>query len=1024
MAKLNAADKKKLLRTMLLSRAGDLREQSLIRQGKGWFHVSGMGHEALSVAGYLLRDGDFFSGYYRDRPIVLARGLDNYELALAFFAKRNSASGGRQMPAHYSSRKRGIFSMASVVGASLLPATGLAWALQLDGKAQVVLTTVGDAGTRQGDFFESMAFALERQLPVVFLVEDNGIGISTLTAKQHPLALGLLDKAPWEVVDGCDVDAVFEAVHPALEAARSGAGPRFIWCRTERISSHSSADDHRKYRSEEELASLEDKDPINRLRRDLLGSGDLTASAFEELQRSLAESVRADYERAFEESDPRAEDLMEHVWGSSGRPPALPLDLDTDKPRMVDTLNAAFHAALKSSRDVVFFGQDIEDPKGGVFSLTKGLSTRAPEQVFNSPLAESTIIGVAAGMAAYGKRPVFEIQFADYLWPGFNQLVTHLSTISWRSNGEWTAPAIIYAPYGAYLPGGALWHSQTNESAMAHFPGIQIAIPSTPADAAGLFWTALHGDSPTLFLIPKHLMWHPQDTAYPVHPVPFGKAAVRRTGDALTVVTWGNGTEVVEEALGELDGLPEAVEVIDLRTVVPLDLECIAASVMRTGRLLVVQEDAESCSVGQNIVARISANPELFNRLQAPPVLVSKPDVNIGYNPVLEYAALPDKRTVARRIRELLALQWRRREAAGPAPAAKVNPALAKMKESLTDEAPEPAVQLLPLKVPVLGEGITRARVVHLLVEAGSAIRPDDPLCEVETDKALFPIESPFAGTLRHWHIEEEAEVAVDQVIADIEVARRETPVPPVASTVEPVPANGDNPDALTTVHPDTRERPSEGGLPPRIVAQLKNVVPAHMTVMANWSAIRSTRAAAKEVMGKQAPSPTVMVAWALVQAMKRHSIFRCTINPNDTLTHNPAFDFGVAVALQQDALDTAVIPRASELDGPAFVQAYAEAVQAVRDGQSRSKACVPLILTSMGGFAVRDAQPLVVPPAIATLFLGEARWEPTEKGPNIEQAALCLSFDHRWLNGAAGAQFLQDVKNGMESFSLEALQA
>ncbi len=1018
MARLNSDDKKKLLRTMLLSRAGDLREQSLIRQGKGWFHVSGMGHEALSVAGYLLKDGDFFSGYYRDRPIVLGRGMETYDMALSFFAKRASASGGRQMPAHYSNKSLGIFSMASVVGASLLPSTGLAWAIKLDGKRNVVLATIGDAGSRQGDFFESVAFALERQLPVVFLVEDNGIGISTVTEKMSPLGLKMLNEQLWQIIDGCDVDAVFDVVQPAFEAAREGRGPQFIWCRTERISSHSSADDHRKYRSEEELAGLEDKDPINRLKEDLIQSGDLSQADFDKLKESIEKQVRSEYQRAGEEVDPRPEDLLKHVLGQGGRAPSMNLELASDQPRMVDSINATFHAALRKSKDVVFFGEDIEDPKGGVFSLTKGLSTRAPEQVFNSPLAESTICGVAVGMAAYGKRPVFEIQFADYIWPGFNQLVTHLSTLHWRSNGEWSAPAVIYAPCGAYLPGGALWHSQSNESAIAHFPGIQIGIPSTPEDAAGLFWSAMHGNSPTLMLIPKHLMWHPRKIEGPIQPVPFGKAAVRNEGSDLTVVTWGNGTEVVQEAL-DLLGNPGTVEYIDLRSVAPLDLSTIEKSVARTGRLLVVQEDAESCSVGQNIIARVTANGDLFTRLQAPPTLMAKPDVNIGFNPVLEYTALPDKKSVARKIQELLTLEWAR-EAPRAAPGPVSNPALVKMQESLVDQSTEEAHQTTEIRVPILGEGITSARVISLIAKPGDEIEPDDALCEVETDKALFPIESPYTGKFLGWKIAEEDEVAVNQVIAHIEVASSESPAPPVGAKVED--DGEENPDALKTTRIPTSGKPTEGGLAPRIVAQLKNVVPAHMTVKAGWDGIRQARAEAKQSMGKGAPSPTVMVAWALVQAMKRHPIFCCTINQDDTLTHNKAFDFGVAVALQQDALDTAVIQRASELNGPDFIAAYASAVDAVRTGQSRSKASVPLILTSMGGFDVRDAQPLVVPPAIATLFLGEAHMEPKSAGELVQLVALCLSFDHRWLNGAAGAHFLQDVKREMESFSLDSM--
>jgi len=1020
MARLNADDKLKLLRTMLLSRTGDLREQNLIRQGRGWFHVAGMGHEALSVAGYLLEDGDYFSGYYRDRPIALARGVENYELALAFYAKSTSASGGRQMPAHYSNKELGIFSIASVVGSSLLPATGLAWALQLDKKPNLVLTTIGDAGTRQGDFFEAVAFAIERQLPVVFLVEDNGIGISTITEKMHPLGLDMLNTSQWDIIDGCDVDSVYEVIHPAMEAARSGKGPQFIWCRTERISSHSSADDHRKYRSEEELAALEDKDPINRLRKDLIESGHLTAADFDRLKESIEEEVRAEYNRAIGEKDPVADDLNKHVLSPATKAPTLTLDLESKEPRMVDTINATFHAALKKSRDVVFFGQDIEDPKGGVFSLTKGLSTRSPEQVYNSPLAESTICGVAVGMAAYGKRPVFEIQFADYIWPGFNQLVTQLATLHWRTNGEWSAPAVIYAPYGAYLPGGALWHSQTNESAVAHFPGIQIAVPSTPEDVSGLFWTAMHGNNPTLVLIPKHLMWHAKKVNGSIQPVPFGKAAIRREGSALTLVTWGNGTEVVDQAL-ELLGDPDTVEVIDLRSIVPLDMESLEKSVSKTGRLLVVQEDAETCSVGQNIISRIVANGELFSRLQAPPTLLAKPDVNIGYNPVLEYAALPGKKEVARKIQELLTLEWARKTPAADA-SPEANPAIEILKESLVDQSSASLDSVISIKVPLLGEGIATARVISLIAQPGDDIEPDDPLCEVETDKALFPIESPYSGRLLGWKIGEEDEVAVDQIIAEMEVLSPNLPAPPSGSRVES--PQVDNPDALKTASIDDTLKPSEGGLPPRIVAQLKNVVPAHMTVKAGWASIRESRKEAKTTMGKAAPSPTVMVAWAMVQAMKRHSIFCCTINQNDTLTHNRVFDFGVAVALKQDALDTAVIDKASELSGPEFIDAYGAAIDAVRLGQSRSKASVPLILTSMGGFDVREAQPLVVPPAIGTVFLGEAHWE--YRGPDdyLQQVTLCMSFDHRWLNGAAGAHFLQDVKREMEAFSIEALKA
>jgi len=1004
MKRLSDPDKLALFRTMLVSRLGDLREQSLIRQGTGWFHVSGMGHEALTVVGHLMQTGDFHAGYYRDRPIALARGVPNYELALSFLAKQAGASGGRQMPAHYSSTELGIFSIPSVVGASLLPACGLAWGLKLDKKPNLVVTTVGDAGTRQGDFFETLAFALEKQLPLIVLVEDNGIGISSSTEATNPIALKVLDPVHWVEVDGCDVDALYNCLQPEMEKMRAGGGPLFVWAKTERISSHSSADDHRKYRAASELDALDAKDPLNRLKADLLSQGILTESSYEELYAQVDTEVRNDFARAVKELDPDPATLLDHIYGPVAKTPPLRIQLE-QKTRMVDAINSTFHAALDSSTDYVFFGQDIEDPKGGVFSITKGLSTKAPDQVFNSPLAESTIFGVAAGLAAYGKRPVFEIQFADYIWPGFNQLVTQLSTLHWRSNGEWSCPAVIYAPYGAYLPGGALWHSQTNESVLAHFPGLQIAVPSSPEDAAGLFWTAMHGNSPTIILIPKHLMWHPHELDVEIVPVPFGKARHLRKGESLTLVTWGNCIEVAEDALKRLDLPEDSVDLIDIRSIAPLDMTTIKKSVYRSKRLLVVQEDAESCSIGQKIITGIASDPELFSRLVAAPLLIAKPDVNIGYNPILEYAALPSVDQVAREINQLLSTQLIRNQLTMANPPNNGNyasHATQKLSESLHGASPVNSFE--DIRVPILGEGITSARVCTLIAKPGDMISPDDPLCEVETDKAMFPIESPLEGKLIEWLIAEEDEVTVDQAIARIE------------STVSAVPA----PRVMTKVNIPSVKRPSDGGLPSHIIAQMRDVVPAHMTVKAGYDSIRIARAQAKESLGAAAPSPTVMIAWCLVQAMIKHPVFNCTTTKSNTLEQHAHFDFGVAVSLDNDALDTAIIPEANTLDFKAFAQAYASAVTEVRSGKSSSKSGTPLILTSMGGFNVRDALPVVVPPAIGTLFVGEAHYDDTPRQDAREVVSLCLSFDHRWLNGVAGAQFLSDVVREMEYFNLD----
>ena len=226
-------------------------------------------------------------------------------------------------------------------------------------------------------------------------------------------------------------------------------------------------------------------------------------------------------------------------------------------------------ASKKDPRRIIF-GEDIEDPKGGVFRLTQKLSTEFPKQVFNSPLAESTILGVACGLASYGKRPVFELQFIDFIYPGFNELVTNIATLRWRSFGNWKCPVVLYAPYGAYLPGGSLWHSQANESALAHYPGIFVVIPSTPEDAAGLLWTAMHCEDPVMFLIPKHMFWAERETAEPVRAVPFGSARKHRDGHDVTVVAWGNTVEKSLEALAKIDN-EVSVELFDLRSIVPWD---------------------------------------------------------------------------------------------------------------------------------------------------------------------------------------------------------------------------------------------------------------------------------------------------------------------------------------------------------------------------------------------------------------------------------------------------------------------
>lgn len=640
------------LRLMMLSREGDRREGILLRQSKGWFQVSGMGHEALAGVVTALRDDDWIFPYYRGRALMLARGVTNYELALSYFAKKDSEGQGRSMPAHHSARRLNVFSVPTPTGASLLPACGAAWAMKLEGKDTVCVASVGDAASRQGEFYEAIAFAVQEKLPILFVIEDNKYGISTNTGKFMAYNLGgVLSEDHMVKVNARHLDEVESAFKAAAEKARRGEGPTILWCDIDRLSSHTSSDDHRVYRSPEDIEEMNRRDPIILLKEKLIAAGELTEQQFEQMQEEVARQVDEDYQGAEKAPDPDPADVLRHCWGEgpeAERPP-----IEAEPMTMVDSINKTLHKALENDPQVIIFGEDVEDPKGGVFKITAGCSEKFPKQVYNSPLAEATIMGIAVGMAAYGFRPVFELQFIDFVTPGWNQIATNMSTLRWRTAGAWKCPLVIYAPYGAYLPGGAIWHSQSNEGGLAHLPGIKIAVPSTPEDAAGLFWTAIHGDDPTFILVPKHI-FRKRSNVDKVEPIPFGKARIVREGSDVTLVSYGNTLELAEEAANKLAG-ECSVEIIDLRSIVPCDYETVTASLEKTGRLVVLNEDIRTCGFGQALIAEMTSVPERFNLFLAPPQLVTRGDVHIGYNPIHEYAALPDLEDVIGSIRATMA---------------------------------------------------------------------------------------------------------------------------------------------------------------------------------------------------------------------------------------------------------------------------------------------------------------------------------------------------------------------------------
>jgi 2-oxoisovalerate dehydrogenase E1 component len=1006
---LTTENKRRLLLTLLESRHGDLREENLNRQGKGHFHVSGQGHEAMAAIGMLMERDDYACPYYRDRGLVLGRGVTTFQLALDYMAKRESSSRGRQMPSHYSYPEFHIWSVPTPTASQLLPACGMAWGMQLDGRKSVTVATVGDAATRQGDFFEAVSFAKERRLPLLLVVEDNGYGISSPTRRTNPLALNVLAAEEWTLVDGWDVEQVHAVAAEAFARIRAGAGPVFMWMKLERLTSHTSSDDQKIYRSSAELSTLSERDPLRVLKDQLIAEGALTPGEFEGLDSEIKEKVRADYLAAEKAENPRAGELEANVVH------AMPdLDEEIFKPgkyRMGDMFNLTLRAGLDADPHRIIFGEDVEDPKGGVFTLTKRLSTDFPGQVFNSPLAESTILGVACGLASYGWRPVFELQFIDFIYPGWNQLVTNLATLRWRTFGRWTCPAVIYAPYGAYLPGGSLWHSQANEASIAHFPGLNVVIPSTPEDAVGLLWSAMHADDPTLVLVPKHMLWAEREVTQAISAVPIGAARRFTEGSDVTVVAWGNTVEKSMEAVARL-GDSVSVELIDLRSIVPWDREMVEESVRKTGRLVVVQEDTENCSVGQMIISHLAGRPDVWSRLVSPPLLVSKGNVMIGYSPVYEYAALPDADRVIEAVHRVLDGTL---AAGAPPPGASGGaPRRAEPKKpASTGPAPGPLSGPIdvPIKVPLMGEGIRAARIVSLLKKPGDRVALDEPLCEVETDKAVYPIESSMAGVFREWRCKVDDIVDIGREIAVMTVDGAAPAAPPQNLSMQQL-----QQVPLSTAGAGASVAPA---LSPAITRRLSGVVPVNMQLDVRWKAIRDARDAVK---GSRAPhSPSLMLAWSVTRAMTRHPAFRRLVTRDSGIVERDPFDLGVAVALEGDRLATAAIHGADRLDWPAFAAAYAAAVAETRAGKVEDVQA-PLIITSLGSFGIEVATPIVVPPSMGTLFIGKAHERMVNEGGvvfPVEVVTLSLTFDHKVVNGAGAAAFLHDLKVQAEGFTL-----
>ena len=646
-----------IFKLMFQSRVLDEKQLILLKQGKGFFHIGASGHEAVQIAASncIDPDLDYSYPYYRNQAFCLGLGMTSREMLLSFLAKEDDPnSGGRQMPQHFGHKNLNIVSQSSPTGTQYLQATGAAFALQRDGNKGVVYVSSGEGTTSQGDFHEALNWSSRVKAPVIFHVENNGYAISVPIEEQTSGSSVYKISAGYEnlhrlKIDGTDYFESLLAFKLAVDRARKGLGPTLIESMVVRLLPHSSSDDHRKYRPESEINRDKKNDPIEKFKSLCISKDIIKKDDFDSLEKEIINGINDDAIWAEEQKDPVDPNinlfLPENNFG-------IELKNKNNDIVLVDAINHAMDEELEFNEKMIIYGQDVAGGKGGVFTATKGLTDKHGEnRVFNSPLAESSIIGTAIGMATLGYKPVVEIQFGDYIWTSMMQIRNELATMYYRSNGFWNCPVVIRVPVGGYIH-GSLCHSQSIDGYFTHLPGVMIAYPSNASDAKGLLKAACRMNNPVLFF--EHKGLYRQGYATSKEPdenycLDFGSGRIAQEGSDLTIITWG---ALVQKSIEASKQTNRSIEVVDLRTLYPLDLNIIIKSLEKTNRAIIVHEDNLTGGFGGEILSLI--NEHAFELLDAPVKRVASRDVPIAYSSNLEDQILVQTDWIVNMINEII----------------------------------------------------------------------------------------------------------------------------------------------------------------------------------------------------------------------------------------------------------------------------------------------------------------------------------------------------------------------------------